>query len=558
MAEISFVPSVGRQMVLILTLRWQLFRNSLLTLWGRLEAAALAVIVLFWGFLALGSGAVFAVGAFAAVGHQRPEYLLVLTWAVFLFWQLFPLLGLIVPITGGFDFAALVRFPLRFSTFFLLSITYGLCEPVAIVAVFWLACVTTGIAAAQAGMLGWAGAVLTIFGAVNVLLSRVVFSWLERWTAQRRGPEVLLMVSMLLALGVPLLGRIAVSAATGPMTGRWASRISHLASLLQPIVHLLPPGWSARALAAAVTGNSMQAASALAFLTAFGLVLACLLIIRLRTQYRGEDVSKTPTATVTPRERVGRPGWEWGKLSGPVVAVLGKEVRYFLRNRMRLLSLLTALILPVYFGLSTRVPGTYPWSLIPPTDLVFPMTAALSVMGQTNWAYNSFGFDGPGVQLFFVAPITFRDVMIAKSVAHALASMTGVGLTWVGVSLLFGPPSRAVLVPTLTGLLFLLFMNLAAANVLSIWFPRRLEFGSFRGQRTSWASALVYLTVNLLLSGIAVGIFLVTRHAGQLWLAASLFLVLSAPAALAYVATLHLSSKIALNRRAIFVAELCR
>src|SRR5262245_11733517 len=128
MAEIGFVPSVGQQMVLIFTLRWQLFRNSLRTLLGRLEAAALAVIVLTWGFLALGPGAIFALGAFAAVGHQRPEFLLALMWAVFLFWQLFPLFGLIAPFTGGFDFAALLRFPLRFSTFFFLSITYGLCE----------------------------------------------------------------------------------------------------------------------------------------------------------------------------------------------------------------------------------------------------------------------------------------------------------------------------------------------------------------------------------------------------------------------------------------------
>jgi len=186
------------------------------------------------------------------------------------------------------------------------------------------------------------------------------------------------------------------------------------------------------------------------------------------------------------------------------------------------------------------------------------MTAALSVMGQTNWAYNSFGFDGPGVQLFLVAPITFRDVMIAKSLAHSLASVTAVGLAWVGVSLLFGPPGRAVVVPTLAGILFLLFMNLAAANVLSVWFPRRLEFGSFRGPRTSWASAFAYLAINLFLIGIAVAIFIVARHAEQPRLAAILFLILCAPAALAYVATLNLSSRIALNRRAILVAELCR
>jgi len=108
MAEIGFVPSVGQQMMLIFTLRWRLFRNSLHTLGGRLEAAALVVMVLFLGLFALASGAIFALGAFAAVGHQGPEFLLALMWAVFLFWQLFPLFGLIVPITGWFDFDRLV------------------------------------------------------------------------------------------------------------------------------------------------------------------------------------------------------------------------------------------------------------------------------------------------------------------------------------------------------------------------------------------------------------------------------------------------------------------
>ena len=556
MAEIGFVPGVGQQIVLIFTLRWQLFRNSLRTLGGRLEAAALAVIVLFWGFLALGPGAVFAFGAFAVVGHQRPGLLLALLWAVFLFWQLIPLFGLIVPLTGGFDFSVLVRFPLRFSTFFLLSIICGLCEPVAIVAVFWLVCITTGIAAAQPGMLGWTGAVLTIFGAVNVLLSRVVLSWLERWTAKRR-PEALFIVSLLLMVGVQPLVLIAVSAAAGPMIGGWVSRASHLGSLLRPIVDALPPGWSGRALASAATGNLIQAASALTFLTVFGLVLACLLIIRLRAQYRGEYLGGSPSVIVTPGKRVRRLGWEWGRLSGPIAAVLEKEVRYFLRNGLRLLGVLTPLILPVYFGLSARVPHGYPRFLTPPTDLIFPMTAALSVMGETNWAYNSFGFDGPGVQLFLVAPITFRDVMIAKSLVHSLVSVTGLGLTWVGVSLLFGPPGREVLVPTLTGVLFLLFMNLAAANVLSLWFPRRLEFGSFRGQRTSWSCALAYLAINSFVLGIAVTVFLVARYGGQLWLAAVLFLILCVPAALAYVATLNLASRIALSRRASLVTELC-
>jgi hypothetical protein len=100
-------------------------------------------------------------------------------------------------------------------------------------------------------------------------------------------------------------------------------------------------------------------------------------------------------------------------------------------------------------------------------------------------------------------------------------------------------------------------MNLAAANVLSLWFPRRLEFGSFRGQRTSWSCALAYLAINSFVLGIAVTVFLVARYGGQLWLAAVLFLILCVPAALAYVATLNLAGRIALSRRASLVTELC-
>jgi ABC-2 type transport system permease protein len=396
-------------------------------------------------------------------------------------------------------------------------------------------------------MLLWTASVLSVFAAVNVLFNRAILSWVERWMAQRRTREVLAMLFMLLMTCTQFIY---------PISMRWATRRWRVARGLQPLSYALPPGWGGRALAAAVAGNSLQAGSWLAVLTASGFILAWLLTIRLKRQYRGEDLGEARAATAVPRSRAGRGRWELGEFSGPVAAVFQKEILYLLRNWPMLLGLFSPLLILIYFGFSATGSARSGLFVRGP-DLLFPLGAGFAALTLFAGAYNSLGFDGAGVQLYLVAPITFRDVLVGKNLAQAFTLLAEMSLVWVGVSILFGPPGGAVVGTTLAGLAFVALMTYTVGNPLSLCFPRRLQFGSMRAQQASGLAALASVGAQFLLVGIVATVYLLARHWGRLWLAAVLFLLLCVPATLAYLGTLNLSNRMAMSRRTVLTEELC-
>lgn len=134
MAGINRIPSTGEQIALVARLRWELFRNSLRTLKGRLEAVSTAFIGLTMAGLVFGGGAFLGMATYYLVSRGEWPWLEGLLWIVFLFWQLYPLFAASVGVQ--FDFANLLRFPLRFSSFFALSLIYGLFDPGAVTSLF--------------------------------------------------------------------------------------------------------------------------------------------------------------------------------------------------------------------------------------------------------------------------------------------------------------------------------------------------------------------------------------------------------------------------------------
>jgi ABC-2 type transport system permease protein len=241
-----------------------------------------------------------------------------------------------------------------------------------------------------------------------------------------------------------------------------------------------------------------------------------------------------------------------------VAAVLEKELRYLYRSGPMMLSLLTPVVLVAYFGFSlggghfgrleglrTRAP-----------HFMLPIGVGFAVLVLTNMIYNSFGFDGPGVQLLLVAPVRFRDVMLGKNLAHGLVALMESGLVWIGVSLLLSPPAAEVVLGTFAALLFALLMNFAAGDVLSLYFPRRLEFGAFRGQRNAGVTVFASMVIQgfvMLLGGL---IFFLLRYGERRWLAVLIFMALAGGAGWAYVWVLNRCDQLALDRREVLTSEL--
>jgi fatty acid desaturase len=106
-------------------------------------------------------------------------------------------------------------------------------------------------------------------------------------------------------------------------------------------------------------------------------------------------------------------------------------------------------------------------------------------------------------------------------------------------------------------LLFAALVNLIAGNWLSLAFPRQFEFGQFR-RRASGMSVLTFLVLQVMLLGLVALVYLLARWRGQMWIFPAVFLALSGMIVPAYLAMLDYSTRLALAKREILTAQLCR
>ena len=549
MAGLGFSPSVGAQIALVVQLRWRIFRNSLGTWRARLDLLALILVWALAGLMAASIGLALGVGAYSLVRSGKPHLLVLLMWAVFAGWQLIPLL--VVASAVEFDFRDLLRFPLRFPVFFLLSLIYGLFDPAGVTALVWLVCIATGIFFAQPEMLTWIVIVLIVYAAVNLLLNRLILSWLERLLARRRTREAFLVIFLLGMVTLPLFLAL---------EERWGEHAAPFLRRLVPAAQALPPGLAGKALAGAAHGNASEAAASSALLAAYGLGFGLLLRRRLRAQYLGEDLGEAQAPVGTLAESRGfrtvRLGWHLPGFSAPVAAVFEKELRYLSRNGTMLLNLILPLILVAFFGVAWSAPERRPAFFTGTTEFFFPSAVAYSLLILAPMAHNSFAYEGSGIQLLLASPVHFREVLLAKNLAHGMVILCEAGAIWLLVGLLANPPGAMMVGATFSALMFVTLAHLTAGNLLSLYFPRRVERGLSR-QRPSGVTMLAGLGLQIGVLGPAVGIFFLARSLRHLWLATVIFLALSAVALRVYVSILERCSRIAAERREILTAQLC-
>src|SRR5450631_2007892 len=467
--SLSSAPQARQQLAAVAELRWRIFVNSLQTFRGRLEFASRIFVSL--AFVAGGIGGAVGLGgaAWFLLSQGNADWLGTLLWPVFLFWQLFPLMA--TAFTQNVDSSNLLRFPLSYRSYFLIRLVYGSMDPATAVASLWLLGIDIGIAVARPSLLPWATIVLLTFALVNLVLARMLFAWLERWLAQRRTREIIGILFFLFVLSFQLIG---------PLIAVYEHRsIPETRILGQKLSHAqrpLPPGLAAAAIADTALGKRgsiMVTASVVPFvlLGCWGIAFLWLLNFRLRSEYRGENLSESERRkTFTGGLPAGglpaiRPGWNLPGLPGPVVAVFEKELRYLSRSGPMLFTLIVPLFMLAVFRSSGKNEGLFAHN----PGLTFPLGAAYSLLLLTNLSYNNFGADGGGTQFFFASPVRFRQIMLGKNLAHTAVFVVEVLLVWLGTCLLYRPPSLGVTLATLAGILFVLPIDLAAGNLFSIY-----------------------------------------------------------------------------------------
>ena len=562
MAGLNTVPGVSQQIRLVAHLRWMLFRNSLRNIKGRLEAVSSAILWLMMTGLIFGGGIFFGVATYFLVSHGRWPWLAVLTWIVFLFWQIYPIFA--ASAGAQFDFSNLLRFPLRFPSFLILNLVYGLFDPGAVASLVWLFCMWIGLTFARPAMAGWGILILLVFAAMNLFFARMLLAWIEKWLARRRTREILGFIFVLVIISLQFIG---------PLIEHFQHNQARLQAgwllALSPIANALPPGLVAHSLQFALATNFLAAAESLLFLLFYAAAFFWLFRARLSAQFRGENLSETSAAAppVVPRARkapsvlatkAAASSWEIPGLSRPVSAMFEKEIRYAMRSGIMLLNLFIPVLLIILLAFSPhRTHGNDDFLRHAP-QMILPIAIAYTILIQTNWVFNCFAFESTGIQFLLIAPARFHDIMLGKNLFLALISLFEALIVWAVVSLAFAPPPPVIVVASFAALLYATIANSAVGNILSICYPRRLEFGVFRQKKQAGVTMLVALIVQAVLIGLGALVFVATQLLHRPILAIPIFLGFAIIAAIGYRISLGRVDALAMSHRETLTAELCR
>jgi ABC-2 type transport system permease protein len=551
-AGLTFSPDMRGQFAAIARVRWQLFVNSLRTVRGRMEVVARGFMFLGFGMAAIIGSVSLGVTAWYFVSSGKVDWLPVLLWPVFLFWQLFPVMA--SAFTENLDSSNLLRFPLSFPSYFLIRIAYGSLDPSTVMGSLWLLGMSIGIAWAAPVLFLSAAPVLLLFAILNIFLARALFTWVERWLAQRRTREIMAVFVLFVIIGFQFIG---------PLVRHFGNRsqpaVSRVAVQALPIERLLPPGLAGQAIAHSLRGESALAFGSFALFCGYTLAILWLLNVRLRAQYLGENLSESVARTAAPavKQRI-RLGWSIPGVPGAISAVVEKEIHYLSRSGPMLFTLVMPLVILLIFrftpGKSDSSAGMFGHS----ADLAFPVGAAYAVLILTNLVFNSFGADAGGIQFYFVSPVRFREILMSKNLTHSLLLALEMVLICAGASLMYRPPPWDILLATVTGVFFALVVNLTVGNLLSVYAPKKIDLSALGRQRASQVTALASLGIQAVVLGLCALALLVARAYQHIWLAAIIFVTLAAIATVFYSLVLNRIDAIALRRREAMITELCR
>lgn len=532
-------------------MRWRMFRNTLRSPQGAIELGARTVAFFFYALMGLGIGAGIGAGAYAIVVNDKWEVFPVLFWVVFVMWQVVAVS--MASLQEHFDLGGLLRFPVGFGAFYLLHLIFGLVDASTILGGLCCLGIWVGITIARPDLSAWAALGLAVFAAFNILLVRAISAWIDRWLSQRRTREIVGALFFVALLSLQLLNpafhaqrRTHISAESRATRMRWLDRANS-------VQRWLPPGLAAFEIERSAGSRPAPAVEAVCLLGLYALATGGILGMRLRADYRGENLSEAPSPG---KAKSGRRSGPWlidG--SGPIAAVMEKDLRVLMRA-MPLIYGLAAPLLMVFIlsGLFTRRGAAAGH----PMSMSLLISLAYAMVGFAPLFYNNLGPEGAGIQVLFLSPTPIRTVILAKNFFHALLFLVDAALVFLVASLRLGWPSPAALAATAAWLLFALPVHLAAGNAFSLNMPYRMNLGRITRQRGSQSSALLSMLIQAGVLGIGAGIFALCSFFATLWLAVPIFLALAGAAAIVWTRVLGRVDAMANQRRETLIGTLAR
>jgi hypothetical protein len=549
-ADVAQLPGVWQQIRLVAGLRWRVLGNSLRKKHNQWDLIGMVVASVFATLAVLGVSVGFGVGAYTLLSSGRETWVVLFFWAIFLFWQLFPIFT--AGFSAGFEFRTLLRFPLSLRAFYLIGLAYGLADFAAVSSICWLMAMSIGIAFANPGVLPAMLLISFLFVLMNITLERLIGSWLERVLARRRSREIFFALFILFFVSVQLLN---------PLLQRYGRSAQPWVRHLLPYLSVFPPSLAGKAIAGAVLNHATDILVGVAGISAYALLFSVFLWMRFAAQYSGEELSETAAPARSPVRTVFRTAEQTDALrllTPQVAAVLRKEFRYLTRNSFAFFLLIMPPVFVLLF--TTQFAGRHPTAMKHPvsTEFFFPGMMAYLILILMSPAYNSFAYDGKGIQSLFTSPVSFREVFLGKNLLQAGMLAFELTLSMAAFFYLVGLPSLPILLATLAGIVFNVTGQLVIANWSSLCFPRKLNFGQMRGQRQSGMAVLVAFGAQILLGGISAPILFMSRWTGDKWVPAEVFAFLAAAAIAGYSSSLNPLAALAEKKKESLIDALSR
>ena len=556
-SEKMFSREARSQYAAMAHLRWRMFVNGLRSIHGIFDLGATGIAWLLYSIFGLGMGTVLYSAAHSLTASGSWQYLPILLWATSFLWLIFPLA--VASFQEQSALGMLLRFPVSFGSYFLLQLISGLMEASTIVGLLCCLGVWLGIVIARPDLYVWTTLSLFVFAIFNILLTRAVFAWLERWLAQRKTREILGAVFMILFVSFLVINSVFnQNRREGSKHQDEAAQIREMRARYAPLLRTvnevqqwLPPGLGARALQQAASKQPVAGVASISMLGLWVVLAAGAFAGRFQAQYAGQNLSWAPSRQKS-ISRTG--GWTFGG-SHLLAAIVEKELRSLLRS----VPLLWAVSVPVL--LVVVVAGVFhhtPTSDMKSFPYAFLLSLSYALLGFTGLFYNLLGSEGAGVQLLFLSPTPIRTVFLAKNLLHS-ALFALVGLVAIALSCLrLGVPSVPVLADTGAWLMFALPCNLAAGIILSITIPYRINPGRIARPPGAQANTLPAMLIQATVLGIGAAVFWFCWSFKERWLPVPILLAFAAGAFFVWTRILHHSNTSANQYRESLIATLMK
>ncbi|HLK06200.1 MAG TPA: hypothetical protein VKT53_17320 [Candidatus Acidoferrum sp.] len=551
MADVARLPGLFQQIRLVAGLRWRILRNNMQNknrVWDIVGVVISSIVGL---VLVAGLAIAFFAGTVSFLKNHHEARFGLLFWGIFLWWQVLPIF--VAGFSPSFSFRSLLRFPMKFSAFYLIGIAYGVADSAAVASIVWLLSMLFGIAVTKISLLPAMALTAALFIAVNVTLERLVGSWVEKILSKRRSREVFLALFVLSMVSLQFIG---------PVFQRYGKSTKPEAEKIVRHARPFPGSLAGELFAGVAAGDNAAVATGAAGLAGYALLFGGLLWSRYKTQYLGEELSET----VAPAQAAAKisaatsnaDSFDIGLLPPAISAVIRKEFRYLFRNGFVSMALLFPPMLVLLFSMQFggAHPTAFKHGLSP--DLFFPgMMAYLTLMLMAP-SFNSFAYEGRGMQTYFMLPVRFRDILIAKNFVTVIIMSAEITLCIAVLRWRVGLPPLPMFLGTIGALVFAVAGQLTIANWSSLRFPKKMEFGKMQGNRQSGMAVLVTFAAQLVFGLTCALVLFAGKVASNPWLSLEIFVVLAVAAVGAYAAALDPLTQLAEEKKEAILEALTK